>query len=494
MLNTKDSWKSKIIFFFLINICFTLLFMSSPLYDFSVYIGDSGIYQSIAREMLNGKILYKEAFDHKGPFIFFIYIIPLLFKNVNIGTFILDVILYNSIFYLHYKTLRLKRSELFTWLVLLIEMFFLYKFHVNLCPESFVLLTLSYMNYWILSKQYLNPTKLQLLICGVLTGLVFWIKFSLGVPIAIIYFYVIYNIFKNKLPGKINYFIYPLLGFMIPTVVVLGYFIYHGAVSDLIYSYFIVNTRYSNPSSDFNFDVLIYYLIGLVLMLVGMLIYNFIKKNKEYTFLCITYLILIIPVFIMTKSVFAYYFIPFLCIAALPGSIEVRIDFNKYFKISFLTFLSLLLILELISMGIDINNVSSSFKRLDKFGEDVGAVESVSTFYFAGNPILANLDSTNYKYSIFTNLTIEQYPEMWQEIYDDVSNKEIEYIIFRHKDIENFDMKDFNRELFFDNFNINLFFQNCEATKQFILDINDEVIENYDFFNSYGGYVVLKRK
>ena len=70
-MNKFDLKKYEIpIFLILINIVFLFAFESSPIYNYSIYETDSGIYQNIAKEMLNGKVLYKDLLDIKGPFIF----------------------------------------------------------------------------------------------------------------------------------------------------------------------------------------------------------------------------------------------------------------------------------------------------------------------------------------------------------------------------------------------------------------------------------------
>ena len=94
-----------------------------------------------------------------------------------------------------------------------------------LLPEMFMLFTISYMNYWILSNQYKKPTTTQLIICGILTGLIFWMKYSLCIYIGTIYlFFIFYHLRKKTF--NIKYILYPLLGFLIPTIITLGYFIY----------------------------------------------------------------------------------------------------------------------------------------------------------------------------------------------------------------------------------------------------------------------------
>lgn len=472
-----------------LNIIFIFSFISSPLYNHSIYIGDACIYQNIAKEMLNGRVLYRDIFDIKGPFIFFIYMVHFLFPSLNIGAYIIEAILYSSIFYLHYKTIRLKNNELVSFAFILGELIFLNHVYSIVCPDSFALLTFSYMNYWILSKQYLNPTKLQLILCGILTGIVFWIKFSLGVPIAIIYFYVIYNVFKNKLPGKINYFIYPLLGFMIPTLVVLGYFIYHGAISDLVYCYFIISAGYKNPNS-LPFNTWFIVLSVLVFILLISMIYNILKTRYEMIVLDISYLLLIIPVFLMTKNLFEYYFIPFLAVIPLISMFDIFEKVSYKIISPILAAILTLLLISTYNLSNNIVNSASWFRSLDSFAEDVNFnPDSAAVLYLSENPILGPLESINYKYFFMPNLTYEQYPDMWDTVYEDISNKNIEYLILKYGDEAMF-----NEESPIDKHLVNVLFIGSDITMDFIDKMDEKIIENYDFYNKYSGYMVYKRK
>ena len=471
---------------------FLLILASSFLYDNSVYYKDAGIYANMAKEMLNGRVLYRDVFDIKGPFIFFIYTLIYLFPTVKIGVYIIDSILYTLIFFTHYKTIRLRKSVIFAYSIILVELMLLPSMMRNILPDSFALLAFSYINYWILSKQYLNPTKLQLILCGILTGLVFWIKFSLGVPIAIIYFYVIYNVFKNKLPGKINYFIYPLIGFIIPTVIVLGYFIYHEAISDLIHCYFVVSSQYK--MSGFDIEILnLVRMYFLIIMIMFFLIYSAIKEEKDFLFLIISYTILIVPTFLIIKVVIDYYFVPFLAIFPFFSLVESK---NKYlFKIGFLV--SLIFICMMVPYNYSIlKEQNPQSWAYEQFAKDVNyKVDSATSLYVGMIDMFGELEEINYKYLFVPNLTYEVYPRMWDIIYEDVSNKNIEYLIFISAWQEVPDIsKDFKGDAFFKKFFINGFSCNSEITKDFIIKINEKVIENYELFHVYDNYVVLTRK
>ena len=76
-----------------ISIVALLLFSisTSPLYK-GFYIDDSAIFISIARSLLDGKILFKDIFDHKGPVLFGIQVIGQIISEGRNGMFLIQII------------------------------------------------------------------------------------------------------------------------------------------------------------------------------------------------------------------------------------------------------------------------------------------------------------------------------------------------------------------------------------------------------------------
>ena len=455
-------------FFICINIVFLFLFFSTPLYNHTIFISDSGIYANIAKEILNGRVLYKEAFDHKGPFIFFIHLIGQLFSNENIGVFLIDVFLFNIAFYFQYKTMQLNKNKTTTYLLLLIDFIFLFQTYGIIIPETIAFMTFSYISYWLLSKQYLSPTPLQLIVCGLLTGLLFWIKFSLCVFIAVIY---IYFIIKNF---SVKNIVYPLIGFMIPTIIVLSYFIYHNAVLDLIQSYFLINSGYKNstfiPSANF---------WALVACLICFLAY-YIKSHKiELVIITISYIGLIFLSFIMTGKNFPNYYLPFMGVISLFAFPKLKIKYLKQFKIALIIVLVIAFLFLLIIHTIQLHNSSHQFNDPIKLSQDIGIPNSIALLYYSETVMMGELEEINYKYFFTPSLLYEQYPEMWNQLYNDICYSKIEYLLTVYKDGEILHYS---------------FYDGSEKTQEYIEKINAEILNNYEQYQVYHNYVLWKRK
>ncbi len=88
----KNSINIRISIFFLLFsfIIFFFTTLNSPLYIYNWW-NDPHIYYSIGKGIINGEVVYKDTFDHKGPLIFFIYAIGYLISNTNlVGIYILE--------------------------------------------------------------------------------------------------------------------------------------------------------------------------------------------------------------------------------------------------------------------------------------------------------------------------------------------------------------------------------------------------------------------
>lgn len=74
---------------------------------------DNSIFFIIGREMLNGKVLYKEITDQKGIYIFFIYVLAnIISQTSQVGVYIIHSLLMCCVIGYLYNTLKIKISTL----------------------------------------------------------------------------------------------------------------------------------------------------------------------------------------------------------------------------------------------------------------------------------------------------------------------------------------------------------------------------------------------
>lgn len=455
-----------IIMLFILNIILLFILPTSPLYpNYNYCMDDAGIYQLIAKQIINGKILYKEVFDHKGPFIFFIYTIPALLKNINFILFLFDAILINLTLIYSYKTTKIINSKYVSIPIFLSTILIITFSKKILLPEMFMLFTISYLNYWILSKKYLKATFSQLLICGILTGLIFWMKYSLCIYIGIIFiFFIIINI-KNK-TFNYKHILYPLLGFLIPTIIVLSYFIINNAINDLIFSYFIINMRYGNLNKIETST----YMMLLLILISFLTISSLIKNKKENIAITISYLFLFIISFVLTKRDHGYYYLPFASIFTIIPNI---FNINKFKKTLILITSILLILTSVISWCNWYKNYNLSKVTIaqDFLKNENNHIENSMVLFISQTTMLKQAENLDNKYFFTPSLTYEQYPEMWEEIKNKISNKEIKYIIVS--------------ELSKENISYNRAFLYSDKTYQIIQEIIKDIRKNYTKKGTY---------
>jgi len=77
----------------LISVLFLLIATkSSPLYPFNNW-ADANISFTMGKGMMNGKVLYRDLFDHKGPYMYLLFGLGYLISNTSfLGIFIFQII------------------------------------------------------------------------------------------------------------------------------------------------------------------------------------------------------------------------------------------------------------------------------------------------------------------------------------------------------------------------------------------------------------------
>ena len=84
---------------------------SSFLYPLNVWV-DANCFFTMGKAMFNGKVLYLDLFDQKGPLLFFIYgLASLISYKTFLGVFILEVISFTIFLYYAYKLIRMYLKE-----------------------------------------------------------------------------------------------------------------------------------------------------------------------------------------------------------------------------------------------------------------------------------------------------------------------------------------------------------------------------------------------
>ena len=257
-------------------------FTTSPLYN---RIGfDSAIFKIIGIGILEGKVPYRDLFDHKGPVIFFINALGQLISPGRAGLFLLQTVSLSCAFVLIYKISRLFSSVKKSAAIALLIGLFMTALGVggNQVEEwelpwqlLSVYLALKYLLGF--EKNPIHP-PVYTLIYGICFGIVSFTRLNDGALIAgmMIGFaaFLILKKQQKQLPLNIALF---LLGWALTAVPILLYFGLNGALSEFFYGSYTHNFLYAADQYSLK-NVLIH--IARLAVPFAVLFYDVIKHRR----------------------------------------------------------------------------------------------------------------------------------------------------------------------------------------------------------------------
>ena len=238
----------------------TFVSTSSPLYPFNPW-DDVNVFFTMGRGIIHGLVPYKDIFDHKGPVLYFIYTIAALISERSfIGVWIIECIAASVFAIFSWKIVKLytlpsKASimvmPVFLGIVYTVKMF---NFGGNTEELCFPLLSIAfYIGLRAVVEGDGLPVKHEALICGLISGILFWIKYTfLGFMIGFCIYILVISI-KHKDAARLWSLVWRFLtGFIIITIPVLLYFLITGSLQYMYDAYFYINIflYQNNPVSD----------------------------------------------------------------------------------------------------------------------------------------------------------------------------------------------------------------------------------------------------
>lgn len=337
----KDRWKEdKSILILLFSFCFLFLFFISkfsPLYPVNEW-SDINVYFNVGKAIANGKVLYSEIFDHKGPLLFFIYAIGYILSpsSTQWGMFIIQLVFWFTFSISLFFTFRYYLSKFISFLsVLLVFVGCLGFMNTGGSAEEFVLIIsnigLCFFISYFHKNKLTHPPKFML-VHGLLFSAVLLIKLNLVVfwcfPLCFIFIALLLSReYKNFFLNILFFF----LGLSIILLPMLFYFLCHGALDTAYYVYIELNKQYSS-TNDY-----LYLLTNGISKLTRV-------TRENLLLMLIVYLGIIYAPFKLVKSkIFGLS----LCLSglALIGMIFFTLTYHFYYPLSLLIFLVLGLII-----------------------------------------------------------------------------------------------------------------------------------------------------
>lgn len=241
-------------FMVIYSLCIAAIFLfictkSSPLYPINDWV-DSNAFFTMGKGMMNGKVLYRDLFEQKGPLLYFIHGLAYLISNdIFLGVYIFEVIFFTIFLFFCSKIINLYYDKKYSYIVLPIIsaiVLNLINFSHGDSAEEFVIPMLIISLYYLLKYfkyDYPNPINSKIILLnGFLAGCVLWIKYSLlgfwfGWMMMIFISSIINKKFIEGIKGCFIFFI----GMFLATIPWIIYFGINGAIRDWINAYIFIN-------------------------------------------------------------------------------------------------------------------------------------------------------------------------------------------------------------------------------------------------------------
>ncbi len=236
------------IFIFLVVMVVALLNLSSAPLNKGVTQNDSAVFQIMGKGMLEGQVIYKDLFDHKGPVMYLINAIAYLISP-QIGLFIVEII------FIYVGTIFIfKTSEIFInkKISLIMSLLYVMLTFLNISggnfTEEYAITFTSIALYFIIRIIYKNEYENKLLWVGI--GATFALNFFIkptyiAIWMAFGIIQLIYSIKEKKIKELLRYIFYMIIGIMIVIVPIAIYLILNNDINDFINAFFVMNMKYS---------------------------------------------------------------------------------------------------------------------------------------------------------------------------------------------------------------------------------------------------------
>lgn len=356
-MKKEKSLFDNLILICLISMLFLLFFSTSTSPLYKDYQDDSAIFITVGKMLKDGKVLYKDIFDHKGPVFFFIEYIGQIIYSGRFGMFILQIISMTFSLFMLNKILSINtnKSALYSIILSLPLLAFFFE-EGNLTEElslPFITLGLYIGFIWYSSSErYTKKIYLYGFCLGILISLLAFIRLNNAIPlVGLVLGITILFIKDKKYKNLIVCIISFLIGLGITTLIVLIYFIKNSAMTEMIYATFIHNFMYFEKNAS-----IINKLPGLIPIVVLLLV-NI--KNPKMNILHYITAILSIIMGLFSRGFLHYYIINYpISVIMLYLFLDNLKDNKDKFERYFIKFILALVLLTYLLLGIFMINKS----------------------------------------------------------------------------------------------------------------------------------------
>lgn len=437
---------------------FLLMFFCSrmsPLYPFNEW-SDINLYFNIGKGIFNGRTLYTESFDHKGPLIFFIYGFGYLISNTSfLGMYLIESLAWGAMIIAGYLTARLYLDKIYAFIVALVFPVLVLSYTgEGGSAEEFIVIIQSLSLYlfvrYFKDKENTKHKPLFMFIHGFLSAMVILIKINL----VLFWFFPLLAVFITLLSAKqynnlFRNIVAYAAGVAVACLPIFIYLIYNNALSEAWNVYIVLNGTYATFASlgetieglfvrfyqRFRYEPVEFFIIVLGGVWFPL---KYIANKWGRISLILSFFSLFIIIFISPKY-FSYYSIPYYVFTVL-GCIAIA----QYLRIPATRKAYIFVFFVALILGI---------KQRDLYGMQISELatrEKPKTLVFQfsdkimqeKNPTLLNLGLDlgnavftktgiipNVKYFISPNLSYEMYPQMRDEQTRYIEDRVAQFVI-----------------------------------------------------------------
>ena len=222
---------------------------NSLIYEMNDYV-DVNLFFSVTDSLFHGSVLYRDIFEHKGPFLYLIYSLAHILGNSYFTLYLFECVSNALFIYFGTKTILLydkNAPKLRIFLYLLCLEFCLCtaaSFMFGGVVEELLLWILSYGMYvtlrWLKQEQYYS--KSEIIFIGLLCGALFWTKFTLlGFYSALALYIIIWHIKYRNLSRLGKTILLFFGGFAISSIPTILYCSITHSFGDMVSVYFVGN-------------------------------------------------------------------------------------------------------------------------------------------------------------------------------------------------------------------------------------------------------------
>ncbi len=227
-----------------------LLFTSkcSPLYPLNDW-PDANVFLSAGKGMLEGRVMYRDLYDHKGPLLFLLHALCAAISfDSFLGVWLMEILFFAAFLVIAQRLMALytsDRAALMAMPLLGLMLLTSISFQMGDSAEELALPMMLYPLYRLLvsiRRDDGRTTRWQLGITGFLLGCVFWLKFTLvGIPAAVCLMLAWLALKRSGLRGAFADIGWMLLGFAASTLPWVLQYTVQGGLADMLKTYLYDN-------------------------------------------------------------------------------------------------------------------------------------------------------------------------------------------------------------------------------------------------------------